>query len=406
MIYKYTGYDSHGKKVKARIEALDVAEAKRKLKSKGILYESVVESGEGFFKKFKFQRTHTLPAKRLAQFSKNIAIYLRSGIPIVNVVKLAKSQYEDDGVMVDFLSALETSMNEGNSYFHALDSQNIIALPSFYKQSIKVAEESGSMSEVLFEMARFVEEQDKVAGRVKQALVYPMFIVIISIFMVAFMLTTVVPKITAMFDQLKQELPSVTKIVIGAGDFVTAYWLPMAVGIVLLSMIFGYFLKNSKGFKYKYHAFLLKLPVFGKIIQTFELARFSYITSVLVRSGVTFVHAVKLSSGILDNDVMRAEFEAASKEVVEGKKFSSALAKYGKNVDNSFIQAIALGEETSEVALVMENLADLYFSENRGKIDLFLSLMEPLLILFVGATIGFIVIAMLLPIFSMNMGGM
>ncbi len=406
MIYKYVGYDAHGKKVKARIEALDEAEAKRKLKAKGILYESVSESGDSFLKKFKFQRTHTLPAKRLAQFSKNIAIYLRSGIPIVNVVKLAKSQYEGDGVMVDFLSSLETSMNEGNSYFHALDSQNIITLPSFYKQSIKVAEESGSMSEVLFEMARFVEEQDKVAGRVKQALVYPMFIVIISIFMVAFMLTTVVPKITAMFDQLKQELPAVTKIVIGAGDFVTAYWLPMAVGIVLLSMLFGYFLKNSASFKYKYHAFLLKLPVFGKIIQTFELARFAYITSVLVRSGVTFVHAVKLSSGILDNDVMRAEFEAASKEVVEGKKFSTALSKYGKNVDNSFIQAIALGEETSEVALVMENLADLYFSENRGKIDLFLSLMEPLLILFVGATIGFIVIAMLLPIFSMNMGGM
>ncbi len=406
MIYKYKGFDAHGKRVTARIEANDEAEAKRKLKAKGILYESIEESGEGFLKKFKFQRTHTIPAKKLAQFSKNIAIYLRSGIPIVNVVKLAKSQYEEDAIMVDFLSALESSMNEGNSYFHALDSQHIIALPSFYKQSIKVAEESGSMSEVLFEMARFVEEQDKVAGRVKQALVYPMFIVIISIFMVAFMLTTVVPKITAMFDQLKQELPGVTKIVIGAGDFVTAYWLPMAIAIVIASAVFSYFLKNSKRFKYKYHAFLLKLPIFGKIIQTFELARFSYITSVLVRSGVTFVHAVKLSSGILDNDVMRGEFEASSKEVVEGKKFSSALAKYGKHVDNSFIQAIALGEETSEVALVMENLADLYFSENRGKIDLFLSLMEPLLILFVGATIGFIVIAMLLPIFSMNMGGM
>ena len=406
MIYKYVGFDSHGKRLKARIEAQDEAEAKRKLKAKGIIYESVTESGEGLLKKFKFHRAHTLPAKRLAQFSKNIAIYLRSGIPIVNVVKLAKSQYEDDAVMVDFLSALETSMNEGNSYYHALDSQHIITLPSFYKQSIKVAEESGSMSEVLFEMARFVEEQDKVAGRVKQALVYPLFIVIISIFMVAFMLTTVVPKITAMFDQLKQELPKVTQIVIGAGDFLTAYWLPMAVGVIIVSLIFSYFLKTSKGFKFKYHAFLLKLPVFGKIIQTFELARFSYITSVLVRSGVTFVHAVKLSSGILDNDVMKAEFEAASKEVVEGKKFSTALSKYGKHVDNSFIQAIALGEETSEVALVMENLADLYFSENRGKIDLFLSLMEPLLILFVGATIGFIVIAMLLPIFSMNMGNM
>ena len=406
MIYKYIGFDASGKRVKARIEAVDEAEVKRKLKAKGVIYESITESSEGFLKKFQFQRQHKIPAKKLAQFSKNIAIYLRSGIPIVNVVKLAKSQYEDDSVMVDFLSALETSMNEGNTYYHALDAQNIIALPTFYKQSIKVAEESGSMPAVLFEMARFIEEQDKVSGRVKQALIYPLFIVIISIFMVAFMLTTVVPKITQMFDQLKQELPTVTKIVIAAGDFLTEYWLPIAIAIMIASGLFGYFLKKSKGFKYKYHAFLLKLPVFGKIIQTFELARFSYITSVLVRSGVTFVHAVKLSSGILENEVMKAEFEQASKEVVEGKKFSTALSKYGKHADNSFIQAIALGEETSEVALVMENLSDLYFSENRGKIDIFLSLMEPLLILFVGATIGFIVIAMLLPIFSMNMGGM
>jgi general secretion pathway protein F/type IV pilus assembly protein PilC len=151
---------------------------------------------------------------------------------------------------------------------------------------------------------------------------------------------------------------------------------------------------------------MLKLPLFGKIIRTFELARFSYITSVLSKSGVTFVHAVKLSSGILDNDVMRGEFEAASRDVVEGKKFSSSLAKHGKHIDKSFVQAIALGEETSEVAMVMENLADLYFNENRNKISMFLSLMEPMLILFVGATIGFIVIAMLLPIFSMNMANM
>jgi len=245
MIYKYAGYDASGKRVKARIEANDEAEAKRKLKSRGILYESLAESSEGFLKKFSFQRTHKLPAKRLAQFSKNIAIYLRSGIPIVNVVKLAKSQYEDDGVMVDFLSALETSMNEGNSYYHALDTQNIIELPSFYKQSIKVAEESGSMSEVLIEMARFVEEQDKVAGEVKQALIYPSIIVVISLFLVGFMLTTVVPKITSMFDQLKQELPDITKIVIAIGDFIGAYWIYLAVVVVILSALFSYFLKHS-----------------------------------------------------------------------------------------------------------------------------------------------------------------
>ncbi len=406
MIFQYKGFDKHGKKVKARIEANDLAEAKRKLKAKGIIYQSIEESGASFWDKVSFKRKKVLPAKNLANLSRNLAIYLRSGIPIVNVIRLAKSQYESDPLMIDFLTSLETSMDEGKSYYVALESQEILELPAFYKQSIKVAEESGSLAEVLFEMARFVEEQDKVAGKVKQALVYPMFIVVISIMMVAFMLTTVVPKITGMFQQLKQELPGITKAVIAAGDFLGAYWLYMAIFIVVAAAVFQFLVRTSDKFRYGYHRFLLSLPLFGKIIQTFELARFSYITSVLVRSGVTFVHAVKLASNILDNEVIKDEFVKATKDVVEGKKFSSSLSKYGKHIDKSFIQAIALGEETSEVALVMENLADLYFEENRSKIDLFLAMLEPMLILFVGVTIGVIVVAMLLPIFSMNMANM
>jgi len=406
MIFQYKGFDKHGKKVKARIEANDLAEAKRKLKAKGIIYQSIEESGASFWDKVSFKRKKVLPAKNLANLSRNLAIYLRSGIPIVNVIRLAKSQYESDPLMIDFLTSLETSMDEGKSYYVALESQEILELPAFYKQSIKVAEESGSLAEVLFEMARFVEEQDKVAGKVKQALVYPMFIVVISIMMVAFMLTTVVPKITGMFQQLKQELPGITKAVIAAGDFLGAYWLYMAIFIIVAAAVFQFLVRTSDKFRYGYHRFLLSLPLFGKIIQTFELARFSYITSVLVRSGVTFVHAVKLASNILDNEVIKDEFVKATKDVVEGKKFSSSLSKYGKHIDKSFIQAIALGEETSEVALVMENLADLYFEENRSKIDLFLAMLEPMLILFVGVTIGVIVVAMLLPIFSMNMANM
>ncbi len=406
MIFLYKGFDQSGKKVKARIEANDLAEAKRKLKARGIIYQSIEESGASFWDKLSFKRKKRLSSKNLANLSRNIAIYLRSGIPIVNVIRLAKSQYEGDPLMIDFLTSLETSMDEGKSFYTALETQEIIDLPPFYKQSVKVAEESGSLSEVLFEMARFVEEQDKVTKKVKQALVYPMFIVVISVMMVAFMLTTVVPKITGMFIQLKQELPGITKAVIAAGDFLGAYWLYIAVAILIAAALFQFAIRHSKRFRYLWHRFLLGLPLFGKIIQTFELARFSYITSVLVRSGVTFVHAVKLASNILDNEVIKEEFTKATKDVVEGKKFSSSLAKYGRHVDKSFIQAIALGEETSEVALVMENLADLYFDENRNKIDMFLAMLEPILILFVGATIGVIVVAMLLPIFSMNLANM
>ncbi len=406
MLFVYRGFDKSGKKIKARIEAADLEEAKKRLKSRGIIYESIKEGKPSLWEKIAFRRSAQLSPKKLAHLSRNLAIYLRSGIPIVNVIRLAKSQYEGESLLVDFLSSLESSMDEGKSFYAALEAQRIVSLPSFYKQSIKVAEESGALAEVLFEMARFIEEQEKVAGKVKQALIYPMFIVVISIFMVAFMLTSVVPKITKMFDQLHQELPTVTKVVIAAGDFLGEYWLVIAVIVLIFSILFTFLMKTSLSFRFAWHRLLLKMPLFGKIVQTFELARFSYITAVLTRSGVTFVHAVKLAANVLENEVMKREFQDAARDVVEGKKFSTALARYGRHVDRSFVQAIALGEETSEVALVMENMADLYFEENRTKIDLFLSLLEPVLILFVGATIGFIVVAMLLPIFSMNLANM
>ena len=400
------GYDKSGNKVKARIEASSLDEVKKKLKSKGIIYESIKEVKESFFDKIDFQSSSKIPADKLSQLTKNLAIYLKSGIPIVNVIRLAKSQYEEDPKIYDFLSVVETSIDEGNSFYHSIENQRILELPAFFKQSIKVAEESGTLSEVMFEMARFIAEQDKVKKKVKQALVYPSFIVILSIFMVAFMLTTIVPKITSMFTQLNQELPTITKIVIKAGDFLGEYWLYMALFILLVSVVITFLLKTNDSFKYFWDGMLLKLPLFGKIIKTFELARFSYIASVLSKSGVTFVHAVKFASNVLDNSVMKKEFVDAANDVVEGKKFSSSIAKYGKHIDRSFIQAIALAEETSEVPAVMQNMAELYFEENKNKIDLFLSLLEPMLILFVGVTIGVIVVAMLLPIFSMDMVNM
>jgi len=406
LIYRYVGYDKSGNKVKARIEANSLDEAKKKLKAKGIIYESIKEVKESFLDKIDFQSSSKIPADKLSQLTKNLAIYLKSGIPILNVIKLAKSQYEEDPKIHDFLSVIESSIDEGNSFYYAIENQKILELPAFFKQSIKVAEESGTLSEVMFEMARFIAEQDKVKKKVKQAMVYPSFIVILSVFMVAFMLTTIVPKITSMFTQLNQELPTITQIVIKTGDFLGEYWLYMAVFILIVSGVLTFLLKTNKSFKYFWDGLLLKMPLFGKIIKTFELARFSYISSVLSKSGVTFVQAVKFASNVLDNSVMKKEFEDAASDVVEGKKFSSSIAKYGKHIDRSFIQAIALAEETSEVPAVMQNMAELYFEENKNKIDLFLSLLEPMLILFVGVTIGVIVVAMLLPIFSMDMVNM
>jgi general secretion pathway protein F/type IV pilus assembly protein PilC len=163
-------------------------------------------------------------------------------------------------------------------------------------------------------------------------------------------------------------------------------------------------MKKSHSFAYAIHAMILRLPLFGQIAQKSELARFAYIASLLLRSGVPFVQTINLSANILNNLVLKEIFVSSAKKVVEGKLLSSALNDSKKKVDYAFIQSIALGEETSQLENVLTNMSELYFEENRDKISMLLTLLEPALMLFLGGSIGFIVAAMLLPLFSMSVG--
>jgi len=220
--------------------------------------------------------------------------------------------------------------------------------------------------------------------------------------MVGFMLAFVVPQITGIFEGMGQELPAATRFVIALGDFFnnnfTLIGILIVLGVGLHTMLMNYVPK----YKFTVHSIILKLPLFGEVAMKSELGRFAYVGSLLVRSGVPFVQTINLAANILDNVVLKGVFLEASKKVVEGKRLSLALSESSYKLDQSFIQAIAVGEETSEIEPVLINISELYFEDNRDKIGLILSLLEPMLMLFVGGAIGFIVAAMLLPIFSMS----
>lgn len=404
MVFKYQGLDHNGKKTKGVIEAANLDDAKKRLRSQQIFYTTLSQEKEHKVGSFSLTRKKSLTPTELATLSRDLSIYIKAGISIVNALKLAKNQYAKNKKVSAFLSTVITLLDEGKSFYQALETQSIIKLPDFYKQSIKVSEDSGIMQEVLLELSTFLKEQARINKQIQGAFAYPAFIIVVSLFMVGFMITFVVPKITGIFDQLGQELPGITKFVIAVGDFFTHHWAALAVGIIIAVSAFALMMRFNHRFKYVVHLFLLKLPFFGSIVESSELGRFSYISSVLIRSGVPFVQTANLSANILNNTVLQRKFITASERVVEGSKFSNALMKEGYAIDTTFVQAIALGEETSEVPAILHNLSELYFEENRDKIGVFLSLLEPMLMLTVGGIIGFIVSAMLLPIFSMNIG--
>ncbi len=404
MVYRYKGLDAKGKKVKGVLEASGLDDAKKRLRSQQIFYTDIVQEKDSKLSRFTLARKKTLTPTELATLSRDLSIYIKSGISIVNALKLAKNQYAKNKKIAAFLETVITLLDEGKSFYQALETQSLIKLPEFYKQSIKVSEDSGIMQEVLLELSIFLKEQARINKQIQGAFAYPAFIIVVSLFMVGFMIAFVVPKITGIFDQLGQELPGITKFVIALGDFFTHHWMGLAVGIVAVLGTFSLLMKFNPAFRYAVHLFMLKLPFFGSIIETSELGRFSYIASVLIRSGIPFVQTANLSANILNNSVLKRKFITAAERVVEGSKFSNALMKEGFEIDTTFVQAIALGEETSEVPAILNNLSELYFEENKDKIDVFLSLLEPMLMLVVGGMIGFIVSAMLLPIFSMNLG--
>ena len=407
MIYKYSGVNKKSfKRVKGVIEAQSLQEAKSKLKNDSILFDNIKEIKKNqIIEKLEFLRKDKFTNIELASISKNLAIYLDSGITLVNAIKLLKTLYEDEKRIFEFLTSIETMIEEGTSFYQALDKQKIVTLPNFYKQSIKVSEDGGILSEILVELAKYIKAQDDIKKDIQKAFTYPMFIVAVSVLMVSFMLTVVVPKITSIFDSLNQELPPITVFVIDAGEFFGNYWLVMLGSFILLIFTHSIFYKTVKKYKYSFDMFILKIPFFGAVAKTSELARFAYISSMLLKSGVNFVHTIKLSSEILNNSVLKKVFDDASIRVVEGDKLSKSLLKDIKHLDKPFIQAIALAEETSQVSEIMNNLSQLYFEQNKDKIDKLLAILEPFIMLIVGSMIGAIVIAMLLPIFSMNLNG-
>ena len=404
MLFKYEGITESGKKIKETIDANNLKEAKAKLQIKKVLYTSIKENNTQFFFKINFKKMYKINNLELSYISRDLSIYLKAGITLVQAIKLMSQQYKNKIKFNEFFETLVSLVDEGKNFYTALDKQKVFIIPEFYKQSIKVSENDGLLSSVLYELSTFLKKQDRIKKQISSAMAYPIFVLCISILVVGFMLGVIVPKITSIFLQMNNELPWITSVVISFGDFITNNYTSLIISIVFICIAFSTFMKKSKTFKYFIHTLLLKMPFIGKLIEMNELSRFAYMNSILINSGVPIVQTIKLSANILSNSVIHNLFTQASSKVVEGEKLSKILdtSKIYK-IDTSFIHAIAIGEETSQLNTILHNLAKLYNESSKDKMTIFLALLEPIMMLIVGSLIGIIVLAMLLPIFSMNL---
>jgi general secretion pathway protein F/type IV pilus assembly protein PilC len=402
MLFKYKGFDKTGKKVKGTVTASSEEEAGQKLRTQNIYHEGLTPTKEFSLEAFSKRQ---MPGELLSTFSKELSSYLNSGMTILTAIKLLENQHEGEKKYVSFLNSVKTMIDEGKSLYHALNTQKVYALPEFFLQSLNVAGQGGKMVEVLTNMGNFFSAQNKVKKQVKGAMTYPAIILTVAIGMTSFLIAFVVPKITGIFEDTGQELPPITQFVLGLSDFLTAHYMAIIVVILSVFLIFKIAYAKIDTFHRIIDSMLLKMPVLGGLIQNHELGRFSYILSLMLSSGVAYAQAVQLAKATFANYGLRDLFEKASVKVLEGNKLSNALqmAK-GVKLKRNFMQSLALGEESSEVAQILDNTSALYAEENEDKLKLLLSLLEPFMMLFIGVVVGVIVSAMLLPIFTMTQG--
>lgn len=402
MLFKYKGFDTTGKKVKGTVSASSVEEAGQKLRVQNIYYETLKPTKAFSLEAFSKRQ---MPGELLATFSKELSSYLNSGMTILTAIKLLENQHEEEKRYLSFLNSLKTMIDEGKSLYNALNAQKVYALPDFYLQSLNVAGQSGKMVEVLTNMANFFSAQTKVKKQVKGAMIYPSVIFIVALGIISFLLVTVVPKITQIFEDTDQELPKITQIVVSTSDFLITHYIGLFTAIVLIIFSFKLAYAKIHRFHQLIDGLMLKTPLIGMLIQNHELGRFSYILSLMLSSGVAYAQAVQLAKATFGNYQLADLFNKASVKVIEGNKLSNSLQMLkGVKLKRNFMQTLALGEESSEVAEVLNNTSALYAEENEDKLKILLSLLNPFMMLFIGGFVGIIIAAMMLPIFTMTQG--
>ena len=405
MQFVYKGLNSQGEQINGTLESASVDDAKRQLKAQGTIYSSLKSQEGSFFDLFALLGPQKIPSTLLIRLSRDLAVYLHSGIPLKRALSLQERQYKNKPKEQRFFLSLIALLDEGKSFSVALEIQKVYTIPPFYLGTLRASEDRGVLAIVLGELASYIQIGDEIRAQLKKAFIYPMFIVGVSIFTVSFMLSSVIPKLSAIFETVGQQLPALTRGVLAFSSFFALSWPWLLLLFGLLVLLFSLALKNRPNFRYRVDRVLLSLPIIGKIIQTSDLARFSTVASLLIRSGIPFVKAISLAAETLTSSVLKAQFSYGAERIVEGGRLSASLA-FAEHIelDSAFIGALSVGEETSELPTMLESLSKLYVERNKEVIAVFLSLLEPSLILVVGAIIGVIVTAMLLPIFSLSLG--
>ena len=398
--YEYTAVDPSGKQHKGVLEGDTPRQVRQLLRDRELLPLAVSE----ITSQEKQDGQRTLSLRRgisptdLALVTRQLATLVRSGMPLEEAL-LAVGQQSEKPRLKSILLGVRSRVMEGHTLADGL-ADFPQAFPDIYRATVAAGEQSGHLDAVLERLADYAESRQQLRQKIAGAMVYPIILTVVAVFIVGLLLVYVMPKVVQVFDNFNQELPGLTSTLIAISDFLQAYGLLTLVILAGLVFAVSRWLRNPD-IRRSFHRNLLRLPLFGQLVKGLNTARLTKTFSILAGSGVPILESMRISGNVISNIPMREAVGDAALRVREGAPIGKSLAVSGL-FPPMCIHLISSGEASGQLEEMLERAATNQEREVDGTIAALLNVLQPLLILVMGGFVLLIVLAILMPIFELN----
>jgi len=378
------------------IEAVSLEAARARLRSQRVIITSLKKKPKPIQIKIPGMGGK-VDQKDVIIFTRQFSTMIDAGLPLVQCLDILAKQAQNK-VFADVIFKVKTDVEGGETFADALRKHPKI-FDQLYANMVEAGEAGGVLDTILQRLAAYMEKAAALKKQVKSAMVYPASIMGVAILVVIFLLIWVIPTFGGMFAEFGATLPAPTRIVMAASDYAKAYLLYVIVGVVLIVVAFKRYYATGRG-RRNVDAFMLRAPIFGPLIQKIAVARFSRTLGTLLSSGVSIIDSLGITSRVAGNKIVELAVLAIISAVKEGKTIAGTLTRE-KVFPPMVVQMIDVGETSGALDKMLNKIADFYDEEVDAAVSALTSLLEPMLMVFLGVTLGFVIIAMYMPIFTL-----